>query len=69
MERDELQVLLSKDQARKFARAIFADIAEYVENHREELEQLLNEAESEVVTDDILENSKSVKAKNKKVYS
>lgn len=51
MDGNELQVLLSKEQARKFARAIFADIAEYVENHREELEQLLNEAESEVVTD------------------
>lgn len=56
MEHDELQVLLSKEQARKFARAIYADIAEYVENHREELEQLLKEeAESEAVTDDILE--------------
>ena len=55
MERDELQVLLSKEQARKFARAIYADIAEYVENHREELEQLLKEeVESEVVIDMIL---------------
>lgn len=43
MEHDELQVLLSKEQARKFARAIYADIAEYVENHRKELEQLLEQ--------------------------
>lgn len=43
MGHDELQVFLSKEQARKFARAIFADIAEYVESHREELEQLLKE--------------------------
>ena len=56
MECDELQVVLSKEQARKFARAIFADIAEYVENHREELEQILKEeAKSEVMTGDILE--------------
>lgn len=55
MERDEFQVLLSKEQAQKFARAIFADIAGYVENHREELEQLRKEeAESEVVTDMIV---------------
>lgn len=40
MVRDELQILLSEEQARKFARAILADIADYVENHREELEQL-----------------------------
>ena len=51
MECDELQVLLSKEQARKFTRAIYADIAEYVENHRKELEQLLKEEESEMVID------------------
>ena len=52
MEHGECQVLLSKEQARKFARAILADIAEYAEAHREELEQFLKEEEeSEVVTD------------------
>lgn len=54
MERDELQVLLNKEQAHKFARAIFADVAKYVENHREELEILKKEMESEMRQDMIV---------------
>ena len=46
------KILLNDVQAKKFARAILSDIAEYVEKHREELELLLNEkTESEVVID------------------
>ena len=40
MTRDEIQVLLNKEQAKKFARAILADIVDYAESHQEELEQL-----------------------------
>ena len=47
MNSEELQVLLSKEQARDFANAIFADIADYVESHREEFEQFLAEENKE----------------------
>lgn len=47
MERGEMQVFLSKEQARKFARSIFTDITTYVENHREELEKQLEGKKSE----------------------
>jgi|GEM_PF-5582464 len=57
MERSEFEVYINEEQARKFAKVIIADIADYVENHREELEQLLEEeAKSEVSTDETLEN-------------
>lgn len=43
MDCGQVQVLLNKEQAQEFAKAIFADIADYVENHREEYEQFLAE--------------------------
>lgn len=43
MDSNKPQIIINDAQARKFAKAIFADIADYVENHREELEQLLKE--------------------------
>ena len=43
MDSNKPRIIINDAQARKIAKAIFADIAGYVENHREELEQLLNE--------------------------
>ena len=48
MERDTLQVQLNEEQAKQFAKAIFADIAAYVEAHKEELELLLSEELNEL---------------------
>lgn len=43
MAHDEPKILLSKKQSKEFAIAIFADIALYVENHREEFENFIKE--------------------------
>lgn len=37
------EVIISQEQAREFARQIYADIEDYIENHREEFKQFLEQ--------------------------
>ncbi len=46
------QIILSQKQAHEFAKAIFADIATYIETHQKEYEEFLNTEESEVKKND-----------------
>ncbi len=40
------QIILSQKQAHEFAKAIFADIATYVETHQKEYEEFLKNEQS-----------------------
>lgn len=37
------ELAISQEQAREFARAIYADIGDYIEKHREEFETFLKQ--------------------------
>ncbi|MCM1062749.1 MAG: hypothetical protein NC452_21110 [Eubacterium sp.] len=43
-------IVISQEQAREFARAIYADIDDYVKSHQQEFEEFLAEQRKEVVT-------------------
>ena len=56
---DFMEFNIGKNQAEEFAKAIFADIETYVNEHLEEYEEFLKEYESEVKENGKVKNKKN----------
>lgn len=50
---DSFDIVISQEQAKQIARAVIAEIEDYIEQHRSEYADFLKSAENEVNHDDL----------------